>query len=151
MLGACDAARTGEGGHLPQHFALGHLKGVEGAGPGHHGHLFGAQTGAGGQIGKAGEGPPGLPLINHPPRGIVPKVAHHAQAKAHRAVFHRAAHLRPVDAGAKGAHAAPAGVAHQAGGWIEAHGLGIDEGGQELGGVVAPEPCALVRQHGECG
>ena len=56
---------------------------------------------------------------------------------------------RAADAGRQHAHAAPLGVAHQGGGGVEAHRLGVQQRGQELGRVAPAQPRALVGQHGE--
>ena len=88
--------------------------------------------------------------FGHDAPGIIcAQAAHHPEPQPHRAILHRAGHLRPADACAERAHAPPAGVAHQARRWVEAHGLGVDERRQELGGVMTAQPGALVGQHGE--
>ena len=125
------------------------LHDVAGAGPHELGDLLAAQVGAGGEVGDVAERPVRLPLRHEAGGGLLADVAHVAEADPHRAVVHLAVGVRAGDARRQHPHAAPLGVADEAGGRVEAHRLRVEEGGEELGGVAPPQPGALVGEDRE--
>ena len=142
-------ARAGEHAELPEHRPPRALHDVAGAGPHELGDLLAAQVGAGGEVGDVAERPVRLSLRHEAGGGLLADVAHVAEADPHRAVVHLAVGVRAGDARRQHPHAAPLGVADEAGGRVEAHRLRVEEGGEELGGVSLPQPGALVGEDGE--
>ena len=122
-------------------------------GPGHHQPLrrLELQADAPHQVGGSGVGAIPLPLLHDELRRLRAHVPDEPQAQQNRILPRDTVHYAAVDAGIQEGHAETPGVLLQSLHRVEAHGLLVDQGCEEIHRMVAFQPGDLVRGHGEGG